>query len=575
MSKTRIVSALFLILAIAAAAGAVDIKERWVYVSSNLLVDKNVDDVTAIMAQAKAAGCTHVLLADYKSGFLGDMPENYFRNVQKVRDAARADGLIIIPAVFSIGYSGNILYHDPNLAEGIPVKDAPFIVRRNEASADPSAVPAVANAGFDNSGANRFSGWRMQDFPGQVTFADPRVKRSGDASLRMEHFDLIPRTEGGHARLMQTIRVEPFQYYHLTIWIKTDNLRADETKVLLTSHAGKRTHSFTDLAVRPTQDWTMHELTFNTFDATEINLYVGLWGARSGTIWWDELRIEPAGLANVLRRDLTPLAVTSADGKTTYVEGKDYLPVSDEKMLAGRGDYDVWHTPPVIRLAPDSRIRDGQRLLVSFYHPALIYDGQVTCSIEDPKVLKIMDDQMKRMAQTWQAPGYFMSYDEIRVGGWERQVGGERLTPGQLLARHVAQAGVIVNRYAPKAEMYVWSDMFDPYHNARALDESFYYLVNGSWQGSWEGLPRQIIICNWNGGKNAEKSLKFFAGMERRQIIAGYYDGPPAQNVDMWLKSAQYVRGVIGIMYTTWQHDYKGLDGFFKLVSAWPAEPKR
>ena len=58
----------------------------------------------------------------------------------------------------------------------------------------------------------------------------------------------------------------------------------------------------------------------------------------------------------------------------------------------------------------------------------------------------------------------------------------------------------------PQGQVYVWSDMFDPFHNAHDK----YYLVRGNLANSWEGLDRNIVIVDWNEGKAAE-SLKFFA----------------------------------------------------------------
>jgi hypothetical protein len=100
--------------------------------------------------------------------------------------------------------------------------------------------------------------------------------------------------------------------------------------------------------------------------------------------------------------------------------------------------------------------------------------------------------------------------------------------------------------------------MFDPYHNAV---EGPYYLVNGPWTGSWEGLDKDVTIVNWNYGRRDE-SLKFFADRGHKQIIAGYYDG--SQDTRKWLESADKVKGVEGIMYTTWQNDFDHLEEFAK-----------
>ena len=85
------------------------------------------------------------------------------------------------------------------------------------------------------------------------------------------------------------------------------------------------------------------------------------------------------------------------------------------------------------------------------------------------------------------------------------------------------------------ATAYVWNDMFDPFHNAV---KGPYYLVNGPWTGSWEGLDKDVVIVNWNYGKRDE-SLKFFADRGHRQLIAGYYDGGQETRGRGWTRPAR------------------------------------
>ena len=61
------------------------LRDRWVYISYNLLPDQNVQQVLAIMRRAKAAGYNGVVLADYKFQILDRMPPGYFRNVAAVQ----------------------------------------------------------------------------------------------------------------------------------------------------------------------------------------------------------------------------------------------------------------------------------------------------------------------------------------------------------------------------------------------------------------------------------------------------------------------------------------------------------
>lgn len=67
------------------------------------------------------------------------MPKRYFTNFEEVKRAAEKNGIEIVPALFGMGYSNDLLNRNPNLAEGLPVKDALFVVSNGEANivADP------------------------------------------------------------------------------------------------------------------------------------------------------------------------------------------------------------------------------------------------------------------------------------------------------------------------------------------------------------------------------------------------------------------------------------------------------
>jgi hypothetical protein len=162
-----------------------------------------------------------------------------------------------------------------------------------------------------------------------------------------------------------------------------------------------------------------------------------------------------------------------------------------------------------------------------------------------------------------------MNYDEIRSAGWEEQPGGAHLTPGQLLAKHVTRGVEIIHKYAPGASVWVWSDMFDPYHNAGKEPEGgHYYFVNGSWEGSWEGLPKEVGIINWIG---RPESLKWFSDRGHKQIMSCSVDGGNVNRATQHFETAAGVPGVVGYMYTTWSKSYTNMIPFFKLLAKWKA----
>ena len=99
---------------------------------------------------------------------------------------------------------------DPNLAAGLPVRNAPFLAK------DGKLVPAddsgtIVNGGFEQHKNHQPTGWRFVDQPGQITFIDQEVKCEGTCSLRMQDIGRH-NPDHGHGRACQTIAVEPFRY---------------------------------------------------------------------------------------------------------------------------------------------------------------------------------------------------------------------------------------------------------------------------------------------------------------------------------------------------------------------------
>ena len=569
---------------IAAELIAAPFSERWLYCSFNLQVDRSVDDLQALFDRAKRSGYTGILFADYKLQVLDRVMDNYFRNVEKVKSAAAAAGLELVPAVFSIGYSNGHLAHDTNLAEGLPVVDQPYLVKsstdplrkkagaskpgsaqsrtsRLEAVLDSKPIAQIRNGGLEETSGDRFLNFSFQDDPGAGTFADRSVVHGGRVSCRLEPGTTDKRHTSPNVRLVQRVPVRPHTAYRFSCWVKTKDLAPTGSFHLLglaTSKEG-RSLTFHEGGLEPTADWKKADVVFNSLEEREVSLYVGFWGEGKGTFWIDDLALEELALVNLLRRKGCPFLVKSADGKTTYEEGRDYEPVADAKLgqVPWPGEYEFEHPGASIRITPRSKIRSGERLRVSWYHPIITHGSQVMCCPSEPKLYEILSAQARRVNELFRPKTFFMSHDEIRVGNWCRACQDRKLTPGQLLADNVRRCTEILKSESPRARIVVWSDMFDPHHNA--VDN--YYLVNGSLKGSWEGLSRDVLIANWNGGK-AKESLAFFADRGHKQIIAGYYDGDDLTNFQQWDQAAQNVQGVVGFMYTTWQSKYNLLEQY-------------
>lgn len=508
--------------------------ERWVYVSSNLQVDANADQVIALLQRAKACGYTHLLIKDSKFARIPTLPKRYFQNVERVRLAAKAAGIELVPAVFSVGYSNDLLWNDPNLAEGLPVKDALFVVKDYIASHVPDPLVILKDGGLLNRKAWGFI----------------------DAGMISENGSLRSDTTEQNARFSQKVKVQPFRQYHVSVRIKTERFQDSLAEIKAIGAFGQQL-TYTYLHEQQTQDWTVHHVTFNSLQNTEVQLYFGVWGGHDGTIWWRDPAIEECGLVNLLRRPGAPLVVRTEDGRLLR-EGVDYEPVANPRTgtVPYAGEYELWHEPPNIHVTD---LPDGTRLRVSFYHPHVVYYDQVCACTSEPAFTALLKRQAGEVHGLWAAGSYMMSHDEWRVMNWCDACQRRKLTPGQIVADSARTCTQLLHSASPGARVFVWSDMFDPFHNAR----SNFYLVNGDLKGSWEGLGTEVIIVNWNQGET--DGVRFFANRGNRQLMAGYYDAP-VEKTRKWLQEATLEKGVMGVMYTTWRNNYGQLEAFSKML---------
>jgi hypothetical protein len=512
-------------------AAAPRLEKRWLFVARDMSDPNEVERMIARFPQAAADGYNGVVFS------YNIAPEK----AAKLQQTAQQWHLDLIATVMGGP-------HNRNDMEGVLVRDALFVAHGRTAVFAPDNPTQVRNGDFEEVSGNHFQGWKFQDDEGVTTFADHDVVHGGKTSLRMEN---IGRNEAHHCRIFQPIQLQPRRQYHISVWVKTDGLVSVEPEVKVLAPNVSSSISFQSFHTDATQDWKRYDLCFNSFDYREGLLYLGSWSGTSGKIWWDDLRIEEMGLVNVLRRPGCPVTVRQENGQPCE-EGRDYEPIVDPQLHP----WLAWHEAPVIKLTPGTRIQDGARLRVSYYHPIIVYEDRLTGCVSEPRILEDWRQEVKRADELFHPAAFFMSHDEMRVMNQCALCQSRHLTPGELLAANVHQAAQIIRDVRPDAEIWVWSDMFDPMHNA--VDH--YYAVNGTLAGSWKGLDKGIGIVNWHGGLKG-KNCKFFADLGLRQILSGYYDSDEdGSGIAQWLQNTASVPGVVGAMYTTWEDKYGAMD---------------
>jgi hypothetical protein len=507
------------------------LQKRWLFIWRNMSDPKEVDRMISRFPRAAAAGYNGVV-------FSHDIAP---AKASELTSAAKQNHLDLIAIVM-----GNP--KDRNYVEGVLAQDELFVVHDGRATHIPDNPTRVLNADFEDATGNHFKGWSFQDDEGVTTFADHEIVHGGKTSLRMQD---IGKNEANHCRISQPLKLQPHRQYLISFWVKTENLSPQDAEVKVLTSDAQHSISFQTFHVEKTQDWKQYQLVFNSLDHNEGRLYLGTWNGKSGKLWWDDLKIEEIGLVNVLRRPGCPVTVRAEDG-TRFEEGRDYQPINDPVL----NPWHAYHEPPVIKLAAGTRIQDGARLRVSYYHPITVYEDRVTGCLSEPKIFDDWRDEVKQANNLFHPSAFFMSHDELRVMNQCAACQSKKMTPGELLAWNVKQAAQIIRNIRPDAEIWVWSDMFDPMHNA--VDH--FYAVNGSLAGSWKGLDKDVGIVNWHGGLKG-KNCKFFADLGLKQILSGYYDhDETGAEIADWLQNTKDIPGIVGAMYTTWEDKYDAMD---------------
>lgn len=534
----------------------------WFHLMTNINNDEAMVKVYALMERAAKAGYTGISIFDSRFFMKEFQTPEYIAKVKKFRQKATELHLQIASSLAAVGYGEEMLHYDINLIEGMPVRNASFVVK------DGKLVPSEPEVHFNNGTFETWkgdapAGWDVDD-AGKIAFKDETVKYNEKPSLRIQDAGNSPAK---HSRLIQRVKVLPQHNYHVSVMMKTDQNKSRDIRIMA---IGKNPLNWAPLPIKETMDWTRIDITFNSQEFSEVGLYMGTWDARGGKMWWSDLKIEPAGFMNIIRRENLPLSITSEDGKTVYEEGKDFAKVVDPGLAPSVSG---WHTPPVVAIPAGSKLKEGQKVLANFNHAITNFtSNNAAICMSEPKTYEAIKEQVRFLKENLQPDFYFMQHDEIRQCGYDDACAKRNLTPGQILADHIAKCCKIIEDGDPGKPMVVWNDMFDPFHNAKKTEDDgspfvmFIAKGDGPWFESWKGMPKNLGVVNWNNGN--VKSVKFFEGEHHQQILS---HNDPAK-LAAWLNETADCKGVVGIMYTTWEDDWSPLEKYVTTAKEWMAK---
>lgn len=529
----------------------------WFYVSCNPDNEERTDFLISLIERGSSVGYNGMLWATAWEG-CGSWSAAKLANVERVKASAKKANVELIPILWSIGY-GTMIAKDPNLAEGLLVEDLPLKVEGNVAAFQPDDAE-IPNGGMETWKNNKLTEIGFHDKPNEISFRDEETKRSGNSSVRFEN---LASDQHGHGRLMTTVKVKPNRVYRVSVWMKLEGFVGNDLLQVYRTSGEQMASTGAATPVKPdadgtrTSDWSLYTATFRAPEEGEVRIYLGAWNGKTGKLWADDLTIEPLGLVNPLRRDGTPFVVRNADRTVVYEEGKDWI--LPEFNLRG---WDRNAPSQKLTIPAGSRVKDGDVLSVDFYAPAVTASNQLGTCMSEPKLYKLFEEDAQDVARVLGPKKWFLSMDEIRCGGSCESCKKRGLSLAQILADCVAKQRAIIKNVDPDAEIYIWSDMFDPNHNAH--DD--YYVCEGDYTGVWDMIPKDLIISCWYYEKR-DDSLKFFSERGFKTQGAAYYDKDDLKTSLDWFDSCDKTPGCVGVMYTTWRNKYELLEDFGKAAA--------
>lgn len=531
--------------------------EKAFYLPFNFTKTEELFKITQMADRAKKAGYNTVYLSDAKFGNPWQRGAQYEKNLKDAVKILRDRNLKVVIYVCA---HGQFLEEFPFEVECVPVQEQEMRGVKGRITGE----NLFSNSSFEEG----VEGWIPDK--GKDISIDSTVSASGKNSL---HFRLDPKKRG-QIRVQRSLPKGPFKQYTLSLKLKTSGLKGGTVSALPVGlvRNGKSEKEYRYCwhqrlnavkPIKPTQDWEEYTFSFSTLDEEEITLFIGSWGATEGDFWIDDVELRAASFPNIVRRDDMPLVITSADKKIHYEEGRDFSPVSDP--LCGnyrwKGRFDFTHPGPVVTIPAGSRIKEGEKLLVSYHHAFAGDSQKPDFCLNSPVLKKLVARQIRWFQEKIDPEGYLIAIDEYRCYGYDPNCVKSGRKAGEALRELACFTYDEIKKIAPGRTIYMWNDMFDPYGNCR--EDGFYYAVRGrgSLWNSWAGLPKDIIILRWQCEdlESVKNAMAHWGGLGMKYIqFPTYFTDEFSPLVRPVIEMAAKDPNCIGIGFAQW----RGIDNF-------------
>jgi len=190
------------------------------------------------------------------------------------------------------------------------------------------------DGGFEQGTGNRFPAWTCEG-PGVLLFREVHNPHSGGSSVLIRNFGKSP---SGTCRIgRNSIGVKENTVYNISFWVRTEEFRT------ASGFAGVKVKSGTgDVLfdrkppVLASQAWRKYYITFNTLNASHIDVIFGVWKGETGKIWFDDaaiVRDSGNAWASLLKGESKEQAGWRCDPRSK-AQGFDNFRLTDGKLTA-------------------------------------------------------------------------------------------------------------------------------------------------------------------------------------------------------------------------------------------------
>lgn len=316
------------------------------------------------------------------------------------------------------------------------------------------------------------------------------------------------------------------------------------------------------------------------------------------------LRITSGHIANKVIHDFEtgkswsqePMVVTDESGKFIYKENIDYIisfakieSMFFDKVIYGEGEPagyplrrgESTDSPTTIKRTMNSNIENGQTVKVTFSYigpdPWNVYkirycrsDQRLHTDGPDNFIWRWCTQPIKYL----NANIFNLEMDEIRVFAWDKKCLDSGKSRSQIFADDIKYYYNTIRKYQPKAQIMMWSDMLDPFHNAKLYrTQQVIDILTKYWMDD-------IIMVPWNY-EYIKESIDFFSN-RGFSVVASSQE--QINKISVAPKWAKFLRDrfenedkIYGIMHAPWDYDYDTVEGIERLETcadyAWSVAP--